>query len=138
MTLVETDEFFREHPLKESYFKYSENERSGILAVAARDIQAAVSGIEPVNGDEKNFIDAAIAEQTIFLMLNPEYLTGKYTRTAAVGSGESMLRFSDQLSPLGQRAAALIAPLLKRGENLKEKTTDATDILPPTVSLMRG
>ena len=114
MDLIETDNFFLVHPLKERYFSFGEAERSGIVAVAERDVRAAVAFHLPETGEEMDFFNAAIAEQTIFLMLNPEYLTGCYTRVNAVDSAGESLRFSDQKSLLGQRAAALLAPLLNK------------------------
>jgi hypothetical protein len=116
MLLKNTDDFFRDHPLKEQYFACSETERAGTAAVAERDILAATAHCKIESESDKEFLRAAIAEQTIFLMLNPEYLTGCYTRTASLSSGGGTRRFSDPASPLGQRAAALIAPLLAASE----------------------
>ncbi len=137
MTLFEIDEFFREHPLKESYFKFSESERSGIAAVAQRDVAAAVANVSEISESKQLLLDAAIAEQTVFLMLNPEYLTGTFTNVSAAGSGDNLRRYSGQSSPLGQRAAALIAPLLN-GSADRSDSCDAADILPPSLSLIRG
>ena len=138
MTLFEIDEFFREHPLKESYFKFSESERSGIAAVAQRDVAAAIANVPEIPENKQLLVNAAIAEQTVFLMLNPEYLTGTYTNISAVGSGDNLRRYSGQSSPLGQRAAALIAPLLNGTAVKSDGSGDAEDILPPTLSIIRG
>ena len=93
MQLSEVDLFFTEHPLKESYFSFSETERAGTLAVAERDVRAVTAGCS-FQGEQLEFFQAAIAEQTIFLLLNPEYLTG----TAAPVTGA--------------RTEALLKPLL--------------------------
>lgn len=113
MTLTETDTFFQNHPLKDKYFSFTDSERSACIAVAERDVTAALGNNLPLkNNALQELLDAAIAEQTVFLMLNPEYLTGSYTRTSAVTSAGESRRFSGQNSVLGQRAAALLEPLL--------------------------
>ena len=43
MTLSEVDAFFQKHPLHDSYFKALNDERAGTLAVAERDVLAAVN-----------------------------------------------------------------------------------------------
>lgn len=140
MTLIEIDEFFREHPLKESYFKFSDAERAGIAAVAERDVTAAVANVPQISAKEQQLVDAAIAEQTVFLMLNPEYLTGIFTRIENIGSAGNSRRFSGQESPLGQRPAALIAPLLERSSSTGSSSAAAgnREALPPVISLLRG
>ena len=145
MTLNEIDSFFQNHPLKERYFAILDNERAGTAAVAERDVMAAVST------EDREFLNAAIAEQTIFLILNPEYLTGAYTHTQSLSSGGENRRFQTSVSPLGQRAAALIAPLLAKAaakttekessdpdtpETIPEK--DEPDDLPPVIRICRG
>ena len=113
MQLSKVDEFFSAHPLKEQYFNFSGPERAGTAAVALRDVRSALAGYT-VKDSEQEFFEAAVAEQTIFLLLNPEYLTGAYTRTASLSSAGNSRKFSGQESVLGQRPAALIAPLLNR------------------------
>lgn len=120
MQLETIDDFFQDHPLKERYFACSEAERAGTAAVAERDILAATAHCKIESESDKAFLLAAIAEQTVFLMLNPEYLTGCYTRTSSLSSGGGTRRFSDTASPLGQRAAALIAPLLAAAERAEK------------------
>lgn len=120
MQLTIADEFFNEHPLKEHYFSFSEAERAGTLAVAERDILALLAGSK-VTEDEEPFFQAAIAEQSIFLLLNPEYLTGAYTRTVSISSSGHSRKFSGQESVLGQRAAALLTPILLRISEEKNK-----------------
>ena len=112
MLQSEIDTFFMNHPLKERFFAFSAEERAGCAAVAERDVLAAVADCTLSGEKQQQFLNAAIAEQTVFLLLNPEYITGTYTRTAALSSGGESRKFSDVLSPLGQRAAALISPLL--------------------------
>lgn len=160
MTLSEVDAFFQKHPLHDSYFKALNDERAGTLAVAERDVLAAVNHCEITTDQERSFLNAAIAEQTIFLLLNPEYLTGIYSHTQSLGSAGESRRFSSSASPLGQRAAALIAPLLAKAEKAEkaEKVPAVTpdpgtspgddddddsgdeqeDILPPIIHLNRG
>ena len=87
------DDYFRNHPLQEQYLKFSVSERTGAANVAARDVAAALDNAA-VTGTEQDTVSAAIAEQTIFLLLNPEYLTG----TAAPVTGA--------------RTEALLKPLL--------------------------
>ena len=125
MDIIETDAFFQEHPLKERYFSAGESERAGVLAVAERDVRAAVAGCV-ISGDEDNgFLRAAIAEQMIFLMLNPEYLTGCYTSLSSLASGGENRKFSSTVSPLGQRAAALIAPILAKSTSGETENSGA-------------
>ena len=113
MQLSIADDFFNDHPLKEHYFSFSEAERAGTLAVAERDILALLAG-NRITEAEREFFQAAIAEQSIFLMLNPEYLTGAYTRTVSISSSGYSRKFSGQESVLGQRAATLLNPILLR------------------------
>lgn len=151
MTLNEIDSFFQNHPLKERYFAILDNERAGTAAVAERDVMAAVSHCEINGTEDREFLNAAIAEQTIFLILNPEYLIGAYTHTQSLSSGGENRRFQTSVSPLGQRAAALIAPLLAKAaakttekessdpdtpETIPEK--DEPDDLPPVIRICRG
>lgn len=126
MNISEIDAFFQEHPLKERYFSVDVSERAGVAAVAQRDVLAAVAGCT-VSGEEAvEFLHAAIAEQTIFLMLNPEYLTGCYTAVSTLSSGGVSRKFSGTASPLGQRAAALIAPLLAAAEKTQNSTSSGS------------
>lgn len=122
MQLQEIDSFFGQHPLKEQYFSAPESERSGCAAVAERDVRAAIAHLpEEITSRYQEFIPAAIAEQTIFLLLNPEYLTGAYTRINSLSSAGNSCRFNGQESPLGQRAAALLSPLFSAGEKQEKE-----------------
>lgn len=137
MQLTEIDQFFNDHPLKKEYFSAGDSERSGCAAVAERDVLAALGGYEPEKAIEKELFRAAIAEQTIFLLLNPEYLTGAYTRINTLTSAGNTCRFNGQDSPLGQRAAALIAPLTdKKGNSVSAESTTQQPI--GSISLLRG
>ena len=118
--LSKVDEFFSAHPLKEQYFNFSGPERAGTAAVALRDVRSALAGYT-VKDSEQEFFEAAVAEQTIFLLLNPEYLTGAYTRTASLSSAGNSRKFSGQESVLGQRPAALLASLLENAATEKKK-----------------
>ena len=158
MLISEINSFFQSHPLKEHYFNVNESERAGTAAVAERDVMAAISHCTISTDEERGFLNAAIAEQTIFLILNPEYLTGCYSHASSVGSGGDARKFTSSSSPLGQRAAALIAPLLLKAAKA-EKNSDTPDVpdvpdtpvtpdvpvvdeeedyLPPTIALIRG
>lgn len=149
MLLSEINSFFQSHPLKEQYFSVNENERAGTALVAERDVMAALGHCTIASAQEREFLNAAIAEQTIFLILNPEYLTGAFSHTLSIASGGENRRFASSTSPLGQRAAALIAPILEKaanGGNLAD-TTDSpsggsgaadSDELPPIIRLCRG
>ena len=97
------------------------------------DERAAVAGCVIESDEDQEFLNAAIAEQTIFLMLNPEYLTGRYTGLTAIDSGSESRRFSTRSTvPLGERPAALIAPLLaasagKNSGSSSENTSSPAD-----------
>lgn len=150
MTLTEIDSFFQNHPLKERYFAVLDNERAGTAAVAERDVMAAVSHCEITGTEDREFLNAAIAEQTIFLILNPEYLTGAYTHTQSLSSGGENRRFNTSNSPLGQRAAALISPLLIKaakddsGSESDDPGSEVApddeepELLPPVIRIIRG
>ena len=114
MELSEINSFFLNHPLREEYFGFSEAERSGCAAVAERDVTAAAADADLTVAGHQALFDAAVAEQTVFLLLNPEYLTGGRTGVTAVSSGGESRKFSASDSVLGQRAAALIVPLLEK------------------------
>lgn len=114
MTIIEIDNFFTNHPLAEKYFAFPEADRAGCAAVAQRDVRAALTGCPVSETEENELVFAAIAEQTIFLLLNPEYLVGSYTHLSAVVSAGESKRFTGSQAVLGQRPAALIAPLLNR------------------------
>ena len=86
MTVIEIDNFFLTHPLSEKYFSFSDVERAGCAAVAERDVRAVLLDVEISTDEEAAFVNPAIAEQTVFLLLNPEYLTGIYSRITAVSS----------------------------------------------------
>ena len=120
MQLSKVDEFFSAHPLKEQYFNFSGTERAGTAAVALRDVRSVLAGYT-IKDSEQEFFEAAVAEQTIFLLLNPEYLTGAYTRTTSLSSAGNSRKFSGQESVLGQRTAALLAPLLENAAAEKKK-----------------
>ena len=149
MLLSEINSFFQSHPLKEQFFSVNESERSGMALVAERDVMAAIGNRQIASAQEREFLNAAIAEQTIFLILNPEYLTGTFSHTQSVGSAGENRRFTSSSSPLGQRAAALIAPILARTEN-SGIAADDPDVpaadpgsaddngLPPVIRLNRG
>ena len=81
-------------PLSEKYFSFAEAERAGCAAVAERDVRAALLDTAVSAEDETMFVNAAIAEQTVFLLLNPEYLTGMYTRISALASAGESKKFS--------------------------------------------
>ncbi len=156
MLISEINTFFQSHPLKEHYFSVNESERAGTAAVAERDVLAAVSHCTVSSEEDRGFLNAAVAEQTIFLILNPEYLTGCYSHTQSIGSGADSRRFTSSSSPLGQRAAALIAPLLLKaekpidhsGKNEPPDVSDTPDVpevpeeiedhLPPVIPVNRG
>ena len=153
MLITEINAFFQNHPLKEQYFAANDIVRTGTAAVAERDVLAAVSQCTVSTDEERGFLNAAIAEQTIFLILNPEYLTGCYSHIQSIGSGGESRRFTVNSSPLGQRAAALIAPLLAKAAKVKDtpsqpevpdtpETPDTPEeteiILPPVIPLNRG
>ena len=110
MQLSKVDEFFSAHPLKEQYFNFSGPERAGTAAVALRDVRSALAGYT-VKDSEQEFFEAAVAEQTIFLLLNPENLTGSCDALAAESSAGSSRSYRARQNPLCLRAAALIAPL---------------------------
>lgn len=90
--ISDLDIFFQNHPLQEQYFQFSAAERAGAAAVAGRDVRAALNYME-IPTDRQDIFTAAVAEQTLFLLLNPEYLTGS------------------AVPPLGPRPAALLKPL---------------------------
>ena len=124
MLLEDLEKFFQDHPLKKEYFNHSDDERSGTFAVALRDIRALLGDYQPTD-DDMEFFRAAVAEQTLFLLLNPEYLTGVYAHTAALTAAGSSRKFSNSDSPLGQRAAALLAPLLKKAAAVSKNDSAA-------------
>ena len=68
MLISEINSFFQSHPLKEHYFNVNESERAGTAAVAERDVMAAISHCTVSTDEERGFLNAAIAEQTIFLI----------------------------------------------------------------------
>ena len=112
MTISDIDAFFAAHPLGEQFSSFSAGERADAAVVAERDVFAAAGDVDLTVGRRRELYDAAIAEQTIFLLLNPEYLTGRNTRLTAESSAGESRRFSTPDAVLGQRAAALLAPLI--------------------------
>lgn len=139
MTLTEIDTFFNNHPLKEKYFSFSESERAGCFAVAERDVTAAAARCLPLQSDEtQRLFDAAVAEQTVFLMLNPEYLTGNYTRTESISSAGENRRFSEQNSVLGQRTAALLAALPEGVCTNEPDGQGTSEVISGSLILQRG
>ncbi len=108
------DRFFESHPLQEYYFRFAENERKGACTVAERDARAAVGFMEIPENMSEIFL-SAVAEQSIFLLLNPANLTGAADHVAAENSAGSSRSFHSRKNPLCLRAAALLAPLTGRG-----------------------
>ena len=103
------DNYFQNHPLSAEFFTFPAAERAGAAKVAEADVSAALDHL-PVSPAQTGIFEAAVAEQCLCLLLNPEMLTGGETDDRRVRRG-----------PLGLRAAALIAPLRDRGAALKLK-----------------
>lgn len=117
-TVSELDDFFQNHPLQQQYFQFTAAERSGAAAVAGRDVAAALE-YRDVPAEKQEFVTAAVAEQALFLLLNPEYLTG----TAA--------------PPLNVRSQALLKPLSAEPEEEPEIEPEDAEYS-GTVRLSRG
>ncbi len=115
MTDVSTiDEFFESHPLKEHYFRFAADDRRGACAVAERDVCAAAGLLEIPPDREKMFLPA-VAEQCVYLLLNPIQLTGAADILDSESSAGSSRSFRMRKNPLCLRAAALLAPLTGAG-----------------------
>ena len=110
MDINAIDRFFESHPLKEHYFRFADSDRKGACAVAERDVCAAAGFMEIPQAHGDVFL-AAVAEQAVFLLLNPENLTGSCDTLAAENSAGSSRSYRARQNPLCLRAAALIAPL---------------------------
>ena len=95
VNVSDLDIFFQNHPLQQQYFQFSAAARAGAAAVADRDVEAALE-YRDIPEELAAAFTAAVAEQALFLLLNPEYLTGTAT------------------PPLGARPQALLKPLLAR------------------------
>ena len=92
LTYSEIETVLQLHPLKEQFFKYTADERAGAFAVAERDVHAALDNVT-IRDEWREQFRAAVAEQALFLLLNPEYLAGEKNEV------------------MGKRAAHLIQPL---------------------------
>ena len=104
------DNYFQNHPLSAQFLAFSATERAGAAKVAESDVSAALDYL-PVPATRAEIFQAAVAEQCLCLLLNPEMLAG---REDASGKTSGVRR-----APLCPRAAALIAPLRDRGAALK-------------------
>ena len=108
------DRYFQTHPLSASYFGFSADDRRGAAAVAERDASAALDH-EPVDEAHREVFAAAVAEQCLHLLLNPEKLTGRNDGVTSESSAGAHRSYREQPSPLCRRAAALLAPLKPAG-----------------------
>lgn len=111
LTVTDGDLFFSEHPLNKCYLKFPAEQRGSAIVTAERDVAAAL-GKEALDDTSDSRVTAAVFEQAIFLLLNPEYLTGH--------SCETLKEFS-YLAP---RAYALVADIIKKCEASSAGTDD--------------
>jgi hypothetical protein len=112
VTINEIDKFFETHPLKTEYFVFSELERAGVILIARRDIQAALDYAE-IPEQYQEFFTAAVAEQSIYMLLNPAALTGSRDNIARENSAGNSRSYRESDTPLCVRTAALLAPIKK-------------------------
>lgn len=109
MQYSEIEKYLENHPLQEKFTSFSEKERCCCIRLAERDILTAIYPVRPRNSSEDEMFLAAVAEQTLFLLLNPEVITGSNTGISAVSSGSESRKFGPDGAPLlGQRAAAIV------------------------------
>ena len=108
------------------------------LSVAQTDVMTAFD-TENIPGEYRQLLISAVAEQTIFLLLNPEYLTGKYDNISSENISGSRRDFQDDPSLLCRRAAMIIAKLKKLLTAEKSDTAEKTpEIVPATITINRG
>ena len=100
----------QEHPLNAACAGFTAAERSGAAAVAERDVLAALDGRAVPEALREQFL-SAVVEQCVFLLLNPEQLTGAADGVLAEAAAGTSRRCRERTSPLCLRAAALLAPL---------------------------
>ena len=157
-TINDIDNFFNIHPLKEAYFSFNESDRKGAMAVAQRDVMAALNYAEIQNSILET-VTAAIAEQSVYLLLNPTVLTGAADIIARENSAGNQRVYRERLTPLCIRAAALLKPLLENmssdtdgtqpdnddndngGNNGSNNNSNSNNLQPqilPTLTLSRG
>ena len=111
MQYQEIEKYFENHPLKEKFSSFPDDERRSCVSVAERDILAAIHPVVTQHSEADIFL-AAVAEQTLFLLLNPENLTGINSGVSAVSSAGESRKFGQAGAPLlGQRAAGLAGML---------------------------
>ena len=138
VSITEADNFFRNHLLKEKYLSFTENERSSALSVAQTDVMTAFD-TENIPGEYRQLLISAVAEQAILLLLNPEYLTGKYDNISSENISGSRRDFQDDPSLLCRRAAMIIGKLKKLLTAEKSDTAEKTpEIVPATITINRG
>lgn len=80
LSVSDSDKFFLIHPLSGCYGGFSEAEKEAALHIAECDVSAAL-GVPELPADAPWFTLNAVYEQMIFLLLNPEHLTGRTSGT---------------------------------------------------------
>ena len=144
VSITEADNFFQTHPLREKYLSFTDNERSSTLNVAQTDVMTAFDS-DDIPEEYRDLLISAVAEQTIFLLLNPEYLTGKYENISSENVSGSRRDFQDDPSLLCRRAAMIIAKLRKlltvetEDDVEKEESVDSpVEVKPGSITIYRG
>ena len=139
VSITETDNFFQTHPLREKYLSFTENERLSTLNVAQTDVMTALDTGD-IPDKYRNMLISAVAEQTIFLLLNPEYRIGKYDNISSENIAGSRRDFQSNPSLLCRRAAMIIAKLQKLLTPIPETAENEQDTAPsvPTLTICRG
>lgn len=118
------EKYFASHPLAEKFLSAESALRTAAFAAARRDI-LAVLGREPE--EEQELAAAALCEQTVYILLHPEYLSDNGAEIASEsveGIGRRTYfrqreRSGAAAGHLAPRAAAYLAALLSPGGTLK-------------------
>lgn len=117
--LMDADDFFSNHLLKEKYFEFPDALRSAAVATAAMDITAVLK-IDALPEPAPEMLKCAIFEQAIYLLLNPNML-----------AGDTENRNSGIVAP---RAQPFLNAFLTGAA--EEENTDES--APPVIHLQRG
>lgn len=104
--------YFSRHPLGDTLNRFSAAEKSAALNAADLDVAAELG--RPVTDGDGELLRAALAEQTIHLLIHRETLTdasgGTLVSESIDGVGSRVYRVSgNAASTLGARARALLA-----------------------------
>jgi len=75
------DAYFGNHPLGGRYLGFDAEARSAALAAARRDILASLG--REAESDDDAFAAAAVCEQTLHILLHPEFLTAPEPQLAS-------------------------------------------------------